>query len=73
MVSFQQLCEAVGEPQPASSQDELRKEVERLRLEVELASRGIVIDEGDVEVDVQLPPYVAFVVVKTLARTHTRP
>ena len=56
MVSFKQLSEAVGEPQPPSSQDDLRREVERLRIEVQLAARGIEINEGEVEVDVQLPP-----------------
>lgn len=56
MVSFKQLAESVGEPQPAPSQDDLRKEVERLRLEIQLASRSIEINEGEVEVDVQAPP-----------------
>ena len=55
MVSFKQLSQAVGAPQPQSSQDELRKEVERLRIEVELAAKGIRIDEEDVH-HVEMPP-----------------
>lgn len=55
-MTFEQLRESVGEPQPRSSQNDLRKEVERLRLEVQLASRGIEIQESEVELNTQLPP-----------------
>jgi hypothetical protein len=56
MVSFKQLSESVGEVMPHPSQDELRQEVERLRIEIELAAKGIKIEEGDVEVDMMMPP-----------------
>ena len=56
MVSFKQLSESVGEVRLHPSQDDLRQEVERLRIEVELAAKGIKIEEGDVEVDMLMPP-----------------
>ena len=56
MVSFKQLSAAVGQPLPKPGVDDLRKEVERLRIEVELAAKGVVIEEGDVDVEVQMPP-----------------
>lgn len=57
MVSFKQLAESVGAASPP--QDDIRKEVERLRIEVGLAtmhSNHVIIEEGDVDVDVQVPP-----------------
>lgn len=57
MVSFEQVNAAVSQsPSHQPSQDELRKEVERLRYEVELAAKGIVISEEDAEVDTPMPP-----------------
>jgi len=56
MVSFKQLSESVGEVMPHPSQDELRQEVERLRIEIELAAKGVKIEEGDVEADMMMPP-----------------
>lgn len=56
MVTFKQLSESVGEVMPHPSQDELRQEVERLRIEIELAAKGIKIEEGDVDVEMMMPP-----------------
>jgi hypothetical protein len=56
MVTFKQLSESVGEVMPHPSQDELRQEVERLRIEIELAAKGIKIEEEDVEVEMMMPP-----------------
>ena len=52
MVSFQQLQKSVQAPADRNfvkndAQEELRKEVERLRVQVELAARGIsIVEEG---------------------------
>ena len=57
MVSFAQLSGKLDKQESnLPNQDDLRKEVERLRYEVELAGRGIVINEDDVDMDVQMPP-----------------
>ena len=53
MVTMKQLEQSFKSKQ-ASYQDELRQEVERLRLEVELAAKGIMIEDADVEVE-QIP------------------
>lgn len=59
MPNVEDILASQGEAkQNASTQDDLRKEIERLRMEVEMASRSIVIDENDCPVESLIPPYV---------------
>jgi hypothetical protein len=54
MVSAAELSRSLGGRQP-TSQNDLRREVERLRIEVELAQKGVVITEENVDMDASLP------------------
>ena len=54
MVSAAELSRSLRDERP--NQDDLRREVERLRIEVELAQRGVMITEEGDDPDAALPP-----------------